>query len=78
MYFLLIVPIIAPIIIGVPYVEHGIGEIDTRELLNGTQLAVNQINQQGGINGRELQIATAGFCVKDKASILGAYNTLLD
>ncbi|MDD0824871.1 LuxR C-terminal-related transcriptional regulator [Mannheimia sp. AT1] len=67
-----------PIIIGVPYVEHGIGEIDTRELLNGTQLAVECINRQGGINGRELQIATAGFCVKDKASILNAYNALLD
>lgn len=67
-----------PIIIGVPYVKHGIGEIDTQELLNGTQLAVERINQQGGINGRELQIASAGFCVKDKASILSAYATLLD
>ncbi|QIM66670.1 amino acid ABC transporter [Mannheimia granulomatis] len=67
-----------PIILGVPYVEQGIGEIDTRELLNGTQLAVEMINRQGGINGRELQIAKAGFCVKDKSSILNAYNHLLE
>ncbi|AHG75596.1 bifunctional amino acid-binding protein/DNA-binding protein [Mannheimia varigena USDA-ARS-USMARC-1296] len=67
-----------PIILGVPYVEQGIGQIDTRELLNGTQLAVENINRQGGINGREVQIATAGFCVEDKPSILNAYNALLD
>lgn len=67
-----------PIIIGVPYVEKGIGEIDTRELLNGTQLAVEMINRQGGINGRELQMSTAGFCVEDKSSILNAYSHLLD
>lgn len=67
-----------PIIIGVPYVEKGIGEIDTKELLNGTQLAVEMINRQGGINGRELQIAKAGFCVKDKSSILNVYNHLLE
>ncbi|HDL4175144.1 amino acid ABC transporter [Mannheimia haemolytica] len=67
-----------PIIIGVPYVEQGIGQIDTRELLNGTQLAVETINQQGGIHGREVQVATAGFYVKDKASILQAYHHLFD
>lgn len=67
-----------PIILGVPYVERGIGEIDTRELLNGTQLAVERINRQGGINGREVQIATAGFCVEDKPSILNAYHQLLE
>lgn len=67
-----------PIILGVPYVEQGIGQIDTKELLNGTQLAVENINRQGGINGREVQIATAGFCVEDKPSILNAYNALLD
>lgn len=67
-----------PIMLGVPYVEQGIGQIDTRELLNGTQLAVENINRQGGINGREVQIATAGFCVENKSSILNAYNTLLE
>lgn len=65
-----------PIIIGVPFVEQGRGEIDTKELLNGTQLAVELINQQGGIYGRQLHIATAGFCVDDKNSILRAYNDL--
>lgn len=67
-----------PIVIGVPYVDKGIGEIDTKELLNGTQLAVEMINRQGGINGRKVEIATAGFCVEDKSTILGAYNQLLD
>ena len=67
-----------PIIIGVPYVEQGIGQIDTQELLNGTTLAVETINRQGGINGRELRIERAGFCVEDKKSILRAYQQLFD
>lgn len=67
-----------PIMIGVPYVQSGIGAIDTKELLNGTRLAVENINRQGGINGRKLQIVTAGFEVVDKNSILKAYDQLLE
>ena len=67
-----------PIILGVPYVEQGIGQIDTKELLNGSELAVEMINRQGGINGRKIQLEKAGFSVEDKASILHAYNELFD
>ncbi|TCP95359.1 branched-chain amino acid transport system substrate-binding protein [Cricetibacter osteomyelitidis] len=67
-----------PIIIGVPYVEKGIGKIDTQELLNGSLLAVNKINQQGGIQGREVRLETVGFCVDDKASIRSAYQQLFE
>ncbi|MDH2997044.1 amino acid ABC transporter [Pasteurellaceae bacterium LFhippo2] len=67
-----------PITVGIPYVAKGIGEIDTQELLNGTKLAVETINKNGGINGREIKIETAGFCVEDKQSILGAYRQLFD
>ncbi|AUI65712.1 MULTISPECIES: ABC transporter substrate-binding protein [Glaesserella] len=67
-----------PITIGIPYVEQGIGLIDTQELLNGSMLAVETINQQGGINGRELQLETAGFCVEDRESIRQAYQQLFD
>jgi len=67
-----------PIILGVPYVEQGIGQIDTKELLNGSELAVEMINRQGGINGRKIQLEKVGFSVEDKASILHAYNELFD
>lgn len=67
-----------PITIGVPFVENGLGEIDTRELLNGTQLAVEQINKQGGIQGREVQMVKAGYQVNDKTSIFNAYRCLFD
>ncbi|MEE6076431.1 LuxR C-terminal-related transcriptional regulator [Avibacterium paragallinarum] len=67
-----------PITIGVPYVEQGIGKLDTQELCNGSQLAVEMINQQGGINGREVRLETVGFCVDDPQSIHQAYQRLLD
>lgn len=67
-----------PIVIGVPYVQHGIGEIDTKELLNGSRLAVEVINRRGGIHGRKIEITTAGFCVKDESSIVDAYHQLFD
>lgn len=67
-----------PITIGIPYVEQGIGQIDTQELLNGSHLAVETINRQGGINGRELHLETAGFCVEDSESIRQAYQQLFD
>ncbi|OOH86455.1 amino acid ABC transporter [Pasteurellaceae bacterium 15-036681] len=67
-----------PITIGVPYVKSGIGEIDAQELLNGTTLAVESINKKGGINGRELKIETAGFCVENRESIFSAYRQLFD
>jgi len=67
-----------PVIIGMPYVEDGIGQIDTQELLNGTILAIDTINRQGGINGRELRLETAGFRVNNPQSILNAYHSLFD
>lgn len=67
-----------PITIGVPFVENGLGEIDTQELLNGTQLAIEQINQQGGIQGREVQMVKVGYQVNDKTSIFNAYRRLFE
>ncbi|MCW9718421.1 LuxR C-terminal-related transcriptional regulator [Avibacterium sp. 21-599] len=67
-----------PITIGVPYVEQGIGQWDTQELCNGSQLAVEMINQQGGIQGRQVRLETVGFRVDDPKSIQQAYQTLFD
>lgn len=67
-----------PITIGVPFVESGLGEIDSKELLNGTRLAVERLNRQGGIQGREIQLAPIGYCVEKKASILRAYQQLFE
>lgn len=68
----------APITIGIPFVESGIGQIDTAELLNGAELAVKMINRNGGIQGRELQIVKSPYQVEDKQSIIAAYQSLFD
>lgn len=67
-----------PITIGIPFVESGIGKIDTQELLNGAELAVQMINRNGGIQGRELQIVKSAYQVEDKQSIISAYQRLFD
>lgn len=68
----------APITIGIPFVESGIGLIDTEELLKGAELAVKMINHRGGIQGRELQIVKSAYQVEDKQSIIDAYQSLFD
>lgn len=67
-----------PIKIGVPYVEQGIGQIDTQELINGSNLAVETINQRGGIDGRKLELVTAGFRFDLPHSVQQAYQQLFD
>ena len=67
-----------PLLLACLNVEDGIGQIDTQELLNGTILAIDTINRQGGINGRELRLETAGFRVNSPQSILNAYHSLFD
>lgn len=68
----------SPISIGIPFVQNGIGKIDTQELLNGAELAVKMINRNGGIQGRELQIVKSAYQVEDKQSIIAAYQKLFD
>ncbi|WP_429945820.1 ABC transporter substrate-binding protein [Bibersteinia trehalosi] len=67
-----------PITIGIPFVESGLGQIDTEELLNGSQLAVEQINRQGGIHGRKVQLVKSAYQVEEKQSIINAYQQLFD
>jgi len=67
-----------PILIGMPLALDGRGSADASEMLNGAVLAVEHINGRGGVNGRELQLATAYADISDAGSLLSAYERLVD
>lgn len=66
-----------PLYIGIPYSAEGRGSADSREMLNGARLAVEQINARGGVLGRELALVTAACDPSDTASMSQALEHLV-
>lgn len=67
-----------PIVIGTPLSLHGLAAADAQEMLNGTKLAVDEINRRGGISGRKLEVRIADCDVGDETAVLGAVRSLID
>ncbi|NLR99892.1 ABC transporter substrate-binding protein [Rhizobium sp. P38BS-XIX] len=70
--------VLRPIMIGIPYVEEGPGAADSIELLNGSELAISEINQRGGVLGRTVMIAPVGFKSGNETSAREAYVKLIE
>lgn len=67
-----------PILIGMPLSLSMRGNADALEMLNGATLAIEQLNERGGINGRELRLLTADADISNATSLAPAYETLID
>jgi branched-chain amino acid transport system substrate-binding protein len=67
-----------PILIGTPLSLHGLASADAREMLNGTRLAVAEINGRGGVAGRKLELRIVDCDVSDDGEVLGAIRSLID
>ncbi|EBS1325766.1 ABC transporter substrate-binding protein [Salmonella enterica subsp. enterica serovar Muenchen] len=67
-----------PLTVGIPIIEQGRGEADTRELLQGAELALAEINRQGGIRGRKLRLLTTSYRVGDEKEKIAAYTNMLN
>ena len=67
-----------PVLVGMPLSLAGRGMADAVEMLNGAQLAVEQINERGGVLGRELQLLTVDYDIGAEKSIVDAYTTLIN
>jgi branched-chain amino acid transport system substrate-binding protein len=46
----------SPILVGMPLPLGGMGRADAQEMLNGTNLAIEQINRHGGVLDREVRL----------------------
>lgn len=69
---------IRPLMIGLPYAASGRGKADSIEMLNGAQLAVDEINARGGVSGRSVHLETVAFDSGDPVSTIRAYRDLVE
>jgi len=66
-----------PILIGT-LVPISVAEADGLEVLNGTRLAIEELNALGGISGRRVEHITADVDIFDRNSVEHALETLFD
>lgn len=68
-----------PIVIGLPLNQSGpVGVADHQDWLNGTQLAVKEINAAGGVLGRPLEIKIADTDILTPEGTMAGFQALAD
>jgi branched-chain amino acid transport system substrate-binding protein len=67
-----------PILIGAPLSLQGFARSDAQEMLNGSALAVDEINRRGGIGGRRLELRVVDCDVSDANAVARAFRILID
>ncbi len=68
-----------PIVIGGPFAVTGpAGIADHKDCSNGTQLAIDEINAAGGVNGRPLALETTDIDMLTPEGVQTAFQTLAD
>jgi branched-chain amino acid transport system substrate-binding protein len=67
-----------PILIGMPLSLNGLAAADATEMLNGTRLAVDEINRRGGVAGRKLELKIVDCDVSDKDAVTAAVRSLIE
>jgi branched-chain amino acid transport system substrate-binding protein len=68
-----------PIVIGLPLTQSGpVGVVDHEDHLNGTTLAVEEINAAGGVLGRKLEIKVVDTDILTPEGTQAAFQTLVD
>jgi branched-chain amino acid transport system substrate-binding protein len=67
-----------PILIGMPLSLNGLAAADATEMLNGTHLAIDEINRRGGVAGRKLELKIVNCDVSDKDAVTAAVRSLIE
>jgi branched-chain amino acid transport system substrate-binding protein len=67
-----------PIFIGMPLSLSGRGKADAKEMLNGAQMAVEQLNERGGVLGRKVELLTVNCDISNAHSLAEAYTSLIE
>lgn len=68
----------APMVLGTAVPLSGPGCDDGMEMLRGAQLAVDEINGRGGVNGRRIELTVHEVNVTDAGSIRSCFSALAD
>jgi len=69
-------PMLAPLTIGAVFPLLGSAASDGVEMVQATQLAVDEVNERGGIDGRKVDLDVIGVDVLNAAQVRGAFETL--
>ena len=67
-----------PILIGAPLSLSGLAAADATEMLNGSRLAVDEINRRGGISGRRLELRVVDCDVGNPEAVTKAVRSLIE
>lgn len=67
-----------PIKIGLLYSLSGVTSVSEKQLYNGTKLAIDQVNQDGGINGRKIETVFADYASDPAKAADKARKLILD
>ena len=67
-----------PIKIGLLYSLSGVTSVSEKQLYDGTKLAIDQINQNGGINGRKIETVFADYASDPAKAADKARKLILD
>ena len=66
-----------PIVIGAPFAQSGpAGIADHKDCWNGTDLAIEEINNAGGVNGRPLELSVTDIDILTPEGITAAFQKL--
>jgi branched-chain amino acid transport system substrate-binding protein len=69
----------APIVIGGPFAQTGpAGIADHKDCWNGSQLAIDEINAAGGVNGRPLKLEVTDIDMLTPEGVQTSFQTLAD
>ncbi len=68
----------APMVLGAALPLSGPGRDDGREMLRGAQLALDEINGRGGVNGRRIELSVEEVDVTDANSIRVCFSALAE
>ncbi len=68
-----------PILIGVPTAQSGpVGVADQQDYLNGTMMAIEEINAAGGVNGRMLVVKVVDIDIMTPEGTVAAFQNLTE
>ncbi|MFN8186005.1 MAG: ABC transporter substrate-binding protein [Gaiellales bacterium] len=68
---------IRPIVLGAALSLSGFADGDGVEMLNGTRLAVDEINERGGISGRPIELHVVDCAILDPDAVARAFDELV-
>ena len=66
-----------PLVVGLAVANEGLVGSDRDEFLNGSDLAIAEVNERGGVNGRPLERLTVDIAIDDSASVRDGFRQLM-